>query len=70
MPRPLCREDLYEYHYKSILGKLREVHKNCETSEPFNEEWLGSNLDEVGGEFLDDLAKWAGVDEVIAELDD
>lgn len=59
MPRPTCREDLYEERVKAIFKTLRKSAED--DGDELNSEWLATNLAEVGNVFLDDVQAYMGL---------
>ena len=60
MPRPTCLEDGFEYRVKNIFKRLRQEHKDEETTVPFPK-WLEKNHKAVGVAFLDDVDVYMGI---------
>lgn len=60
MPRPICREDMFEERVKAIFRKLRKAHADEESDEPFSE-WVEENPEIVAVEFLNDVESYMGL---------
>lgn len=58
--RPHCIEDDYEYRVKKIFERLRKIHSEEESGQPFLV-WLEKSHREVAHAFLDDVTDYMGL---------